>query len=216
MGQHNWLIHRINRREVQRIAELCRGDLLDIGCGQKPYENLLNPYVTRYVGLEHPDTKHPADRVDVWGSATELPFSDQSFDTVVAFQVLEHVEEPHAMLAEAYRVLRPSGLLILTTPFMWGVHEAPRDFYRFTEFGLRHLFERAHFTSIETTAVSGYWVTACLRLSYYLHRFGRGPFKVPLAVVQGVIQLTGMALDRLDRVEGDAAGYVTIGRRRAS
>jgi SAM-dependent methyltransferase len=207
MPAHNWLILRLNRLHVARMAGLCKGALLDVGCGEKPYEALLSPHVDSYVGLEHPATPHASDRVDVWGSADELPFADDSFDTIVSFHVLEHTNEPPLVLAEMARVLRPGGALLLAVPFVWGIHEAPRDFYRFTPYGLEYLLRKAGFREIDVRPLCGYWATAGLRLCYALQRAARGPIRFPLAGLFAVIQLLAWGLDRLDNVETDAAGY---------
>lgn len=210
---HNWLITSINRRWAARVAPLAKGELLDVGCGTKPYEPLFAPYVSRYIGLEHPSTRHGREKVDVWGEAAALPFDDASFDTVVAFQVLEHCEEPREVLQEMHRVLRPGGRMILTTPFLWGVHEAPRDFYRYTRYGLEHLCGLAGFDGVVVTPVCGFWATFGLRLSYYLQRFRHGRRAVLVGSAQALIQGVAAVADRMDRVDRDTAGYVTIASR---
>ena len=207
---HNWLIAEINRRWAVRIAGIARGDLLDVGCGTKPYEPAFRRYVNSYVGLEHPDTLHARDKVDVWGAADALPFTDGSFDTVVAFQVLEHCEEPAAVVAEAHRVLRPGGIVAMATPFIWGVHEDPRDFYRYTRYGLEYLFVRAGFQRVRVEPVCGYWATTGLLFSYYLLAFRRGPLRLPVALVQQLVQAVAAVFDRIDRRPRTTAGYVTI------
>jgi SAM-dependent methyltransferase len=208
----NWWLLWKNRRDVAELAPLCTGELLDIGCGAKPYEALLRPYVTRYVGFDHPETQHARDAVDVWGTATDLPFADRSFDTVVAFQVLEHVEDPTAMTSEAFRVLRPGGVFIVTTPFMHGVHEAPRDFFRYTEHGLRHLLTTAGFCDVEINATSGAWMMLGLRLSYLLERYRSRRVRWIVIALQVLAQAIGAVLDRWSRVETDTVGYVTVAR----
>lgn len=215
MASHNWLIVRLNRDAVARRAHVCRGALLDVGCGAKPYESLLAPHVESYTGLEHPDTVHDRERVDVWGSADELPFEDRSFDTVISFHVLEHTEEPATVLREMARVLRPGGRVLLAVPFVWGIHEAPRDFYRFTPYGLTYLLEGAGFGAISIEPLCGYWATAALRLCYALARLERGPLRLVMRAVFGAIQLVGALLDRADPLPDDAAGYVAIAELRA-
>jgi SAM-dependent methyltransferase len=211
--RHNWLAHWVNVRAVRRYAHLCRGRLLDIGCGEKPYERILSNGVTEYVGLEHPDTQHARDRVDVWGDAQDLPFDDTSFDSVCAFHVIEHTPQPSRVMAEAARVLRPNGTLLVAVPFMWGIHEAPRDFYRFTPYALRDLYARAGLIQVAIEPLCGYWATASLRLSYALARFARGPLRVPVLAFLSFVQGIGLVLDRLDPVETDAGGYIAIGRK---
>jgi SAM-dependent methyltransferase len=211
--RHDWLIRWLNVRAVRRHAHLCRGRLLDIGCGEKPYEGILSNGVTEYVGLEHPDTVHARDRVDVWGDAHDLPFDDGSFDSVCAFHVIEHTAQPSRVMAEAARVLRPNGTLLLAVPFMWGIHEAPRDFYRFTPYALRDLYTRAGLSQVSIEPLCGYWATAALRFSYTVARLARGPLRVPVLAFVSVVQGVGFVLDRLDPVANDAAGYIAIGRK---
>lgn len=58
---------------------------------------------------------------------------------------MEHVAEPKRMLREIYRVLKPGGYLILTTPFLIPAYEGPLNFVRYAPYGLQHLLEQAFF-----------------------------------------------------------------------
>jgi 2-polyprenyl-3-methyl-5-hydroxy-6-metoxy-1,4-benzoquinol methylase len=80
--------------------------------------------------------------------ATELPFKDASYDTVLVTQVIEHVADHQALLREAFRVLRRDGVLILSGPMYWPLHLEPNDFFGFTEHGLRFLMKRSGFAEI--------------------------------------------------------------------
>ncbi|MGU3392453.1 class I SAM-dependent methyltransferase [Sphingomonas sp. M1A8_2b] len=71
-----------------------------------------------------------------------LPFRAASFDGVVIQAVLEHVLEPHRVVNEIHRVLKPNGIVLAETPFMQQVHMAAYDFTRFTFSGHRWLFRR--------------------------------------------------------------------------
>ena len=142
---YNWLIHHYSALAIKKAASHVKGMTLDIGCGIKPYRDLLAVKCEKYVGLEHPRTLHGLSAVDVAGDGLVLPFIDGCFDTAVSFQVLEHVPEPSQFLVEAFRVLKPGGKAILMTPFMWGEHEPPYDYYRYTQYGLRYLSDIAGF-----------------------------------------------------------------------
>src|SRR5262249_41741994 len=132
------------------------GRVLDIGCGLQPYRKLLGPMVTEYVGL---DRVSPFAVPDVEGDARALPFGDRSFDSVLCTQVLEHVVDPRATLREIGRVLRSGGRLVLTCPGTWPAHEVPHDYWRFTRWGLEHLFDEAGFASYAIRAEGGTWAT---------------------------------------------------------
>src|SRR5258705_3003446 len=104
-----------------------------------------------------------------------LPIPDGVADTVVSFQVLEHLNEPQTMLDEAHRILAPGGCLVLAVPFQWWVHEAPHDYFRYTRFGLRHLLTKAGFSDVVVQETSGFWTTWLLKLNYQTVRLIRGP-----------------------------------------
>ena len=142
----NWLVYGIVNRELRRaLSVYAKGKLLDIGCGDKPYQGMAAPYVQEHIGLDHPGTLHDASRAELIGGAYDIPLDDDSVDTVLCTAVLEHLEEPEKALREAYRVLKEGGYAIYTVPLFWHLHEEPRDFYRFTKYGLRYLFEKSGF-----------------------------------------------------------------------
>lgn len=133
---------------IRAQAPLLRGRLLDVGCGTRPYEKLFTG-VTEYVGLEVDDEMSRAtQKADQYYDGKSIPYADASFTSIFSSQVLEHVFNPEAFLQELHRVLEPGGKLLLTVPFVWDEHEQPRDFGRYTSFGLRALFERNGFKII--------------------------------------------------------------------
>lgn len=133
---------------LARLAPQASGRLLDVGCGDKPYEHLFRPFVSEYLGVEHEATFEATSalargKADVLYDGQRLPFPDASFDTVISVQVLEHTPDPAALVADMARVLRPGGLLILSAPFSFRLHEQPHDYFRFSPHGLRVLCEKA-------------------------------------------------------------------------
>ena len=126
-------------REVAALRHHARGTMLDIGCGTKPYEVVFRDVVERHIGADRPVSLHGHKAIDVFSTALALPFEAEAFDFVLCTEVLEHVPDPHIAYAEISRVLKPGAYAIVTTPFMYRVHEAPYDFYRYTRFGHEHL-----------------------------------------------------------------------------
>lgn len=210
----NWLVLRLNR---QWLAHALRGHaggrLLDVGCGTQPYCSLEAAHCSTRIGLESDRVRYRASPPAVWGSALRLPFREGSFDTVVSSQVLEHVPEPGLMMAEMARVLRPGGSLIVTAPHIWGVHEEPEDYFRFTSYGLRYLARKAGLVPLWTRAMAGYWVTVGARFCYYLQRFERHHMSLLVRPVYAAVQLVTWGLDSLHRVESDAWNHILVARK---
>ena len=95
------------------------------------------------------------EEVDMVADCTNLPFADNTIDCVISNAVLEHVTEPELFIQEAYRVLKPGGIIITGVPFMQGFHASPNDFYRWTDKGLTHLHAKFKFKQQRIFANSG-------------------------------------------------------------
>lgn len=136
-----WLLRP---RSVPTGVVDAHGLVLDIGAADRWIEAKLPPTVS-YVALDYPATGRDlyAGHPDVFADGAKLPFADASFDGVLCLEVLEHVANPRAMLREVARVLKPDGRAWLSMPFLYPLHDAPFDFQRYTEFGLRRELEAA-------------------------------------------------------------------------
>lgn len=215
-SSHNWLVHKIVYRELERIFPLhLTGRLIDIGCGCKPLRMLAHSHVSEHIGVDHHDTMHNKSEVDIFGTAYYIPVEDASFDSAICTAVLEHLEEPELALRECYRVLKPGGKAIYTVPFIWHLHEEPRDFFRFSKYGLDYLFRKAGFELVEIKALSGFWVTFCQLLVYYLLRFNRGPlrwFKI-IDLLGFIIQGGAFLVEKIDKTEQWTWMYVVVARK---
>jgi len=153
----DYLVYKFLFRDLKAaISQWGRGAVLDIGCGNKPYEALFTGAVS-YTGCDIVQSSEK--RVDVLCPSTEIPLLDASYDTVFSTQVLEHVEDHGKMLAEAFRLLKADGTLILSAPMMWPHHEVPYDFFRFTRYGIEYLFHKAGFTDVHIQQNGGKWAT---------------------------------------------------------
>ena len=128
-------------RKVKSYSHHIEGNVLDVGCGCKPYQKLFN--YEKYIGIDitNESHDHAGEDVDVYYDGTAIPFGNDFFDSAVCFEVLEHVKEPDALIKEIFRVTKPGGKILLTTPFIWDIHESPNDYWRYTPFALKHLFE---------------------------------------------------------------------------
>ena len=146
-------LHRFLTRAGQEVQP---GELvLDAGSGRAPYRDLFGH--ARYETADFLAVKGKTyTEQDYVCDLADIPVEDARFDHVLLTQVLEHIPEPRAVLAELYRVLKPGGTLWLTAPLFYAEHEKPYDFYRYTQFGLRHLLEGAGFAVREVEWMEGY------------------------------------------------------------
>ncbi len=215
-GVRNRLITGILDREIERTSRTyLRGRIVDIGCGRKPYARFMPAAVVAHVGVDHEASPHGTGAVDIVASAYAIPVEDESFDGALATSVLEHLEEPEEALREWYRILRPGAYIILELPHMWHLHEEPRDFYRFTNHGIRYLLEKVRFEVVELEALTGFWATGAQSLAYYLDRGNRGWLR-RLRIIDAVnvgIQGAGSRLDHLDKAEQWTSLYLVVARK---
>ncbi|MBC7383089.1 MAG: class I SAM-dependent methyltransferase [Bacteroidia bacterium] len=137
------------------INDFASGDLLDIGCGNKPYSEWIKFKVSKYIGCDI--TQSSNNSVDILCEATKLPIPDNSFDTVFSTQTIEHVGDFQQMVNEAYRVCKPGGHFIVSGPMYWPLHEEPYDFHRFTKHGFILTLQKAGFKVVEVNSNGGKW-----------------------------------------------------------
>jgi SAM-dependent methyltransferase len=124
------------------VSRHAKGRLLDHGCGKVPLYGMYRNLVTEVVCIDWSASLHGTEHVDqIVDLNGPLPFPAASFDTVLSNDVMEHIKEPEIAWSEMARVLRPNGKLIVTVPFLYGVHEAPHDYHRYTAFKLRAFCE---------------------------------------------------------------------------
>jgi SAM-dependent methyltransferase len=137
---HRLLLERILRAEIPKA----QGKVLVLGTGYDPYGHLIPDG----CDVTRTDIEDDYD-IDMVADAHDLPFDDDSFDTIIAIEVFEHLQYPHKAAEEVRRVLKPGGKAMVSTPFLFRVHGDPYDFTRFTKRGLQTHFEKFSKTSIE-------------------------------------------------------------------
>lgn len=107
----------------------------DVGCGEQPLRDLVRELGGNYTGIDiH---QNAAGTVDVLADITSIPLPEKSFDLLVCSEVLEHVPDTRAAFRELARLCKTGGVIILTTPFAFPLHEEPQDFVRLTPHQIR-------------------------------------------------------------------------------
>lgn len=138
------------------VPEHVRGRLADLGCGNVPFFELYRPYITTSTCVDWPNSLHRNQYLDVEADLNaKLPLPDQEFDTIILSEVLEHIAEPELLWSEMSRILVKNGKILLSVPFLYKIHEAPHDYYRYTEFALRRFAEKNQLTVLELKAFGG-------------------------------------------------------------
>lgn len=137
---------------VRAAAGTAKPRLLDLGCGDMPYRPLVLDALASYEGIDLPGNPHARYHLTPDGPSTA---PSASADLVLSTQVLEHVRDVPAYLAEARRLLAPGGKLLLTTHGAWVYHADPHDYWRWTAEGLRTVLQDQGFRVDSLTGLLG-------------------------------------------------------------
>lgn len=169
-----YIIDSILKKNISSaIVSHSNGFVLDLGCGEMPYRELIERNAKRYFALEYPGAANffdeKIDKVDVYGDAQVIPFAKNVFDTVFSTEVLEHVPRSSAMLSESFRILKEGGILIMTVPYCYKIHMEPHDYFRFTKYGLTHLLDNVGFQILDMKSNGGSLAAIGQSFSNYLY-----------------------------------------------
>ena len=153
----DWLRHEGAAAAGKRV--------LDVGSGVKPYYPFFAD-AAEYVGM---DVKENVD-ADLVGSADAIPVEDGRFDVVLCTQVLEHVDDPAAVVRELSRVTAPGGRVLASTHGVMLYHPNPQDLWRWTHTGLQRLFEHGgDWSGVTVEPGAGSAECVAMLVANYLH-----------------------------------------------
>jgi SAM-dependent methyltransferase len=219
LWDHQWHALVKLRRSLQRILNLNirpkQGErVVDLGCGDRPYQPLFTEWGCEYVACDR------EGNVDIRfdpGRAIAIP--DVSADGVVSFQVLEHVWDLDWYLGECHRVLKPGGWLLLSTHGNWLYHPHPTDYRRWTRDGLIGELQHRGFRVELVDAVVGplAWTTE-FRLLGIHHFLQNLPFVgrlmlIPVICLMNLRMVVEEAITPSSIREANACIYVTLSRK---
>lgn len=152
----------INNR-MRKIPEI-KGKILDLASGRNrpSYYRFLNvDKNSEIVSVDISDERQPDVKADL---EKLFPFQNSEFDYIFCFNLLEHIFNYQNVISESSRVLKESGRLIGTIPFLGSVHADPDDYFRYTKSTLEKLFNQAGFKEVNIEAL-GYGPFA---IGYYM------------------------------------------------
>jgi SAM-dependent methyltransferase len=146
LGSTRYLIHRIQKRFIANFVKSRNfNTVVDVGAGKSPYRKFVK--CKKYIGVDI-ENRGGVENLILADINKGIPLDDETADLVIMTEVLEHLREPKFVLGEIFRILKKGGVLLLTTPMTWPLHEVPNDFFRYTCFGLRYLLEETGFSDI--------------------------------------------------------------------
>lgn len=171
---HNWLLYDLGEKWLLEYSKYYKGNLYDLGCGEAPYKDFFLKYCNTYTGVDWSSSMHNC-KADIISNLNEkLNLNDNIADTVISLSVMEHLCEPQIFLNECNRILKDNGTLILSVPWMWHIHEAPNDYYRFTPYGLKYLLKKAGFSEVHIQPTTGFFTTIFVKINYFTLRLIKG------------------------------------------
>ncbi|MCX4028338.1 class I SAM-dependent methyltransferase [Endozoicomonas sp. SM1973] len=152
---------RILKKQLKDINSTNK--ILDIGCYDKWVQYYLDSQCS-YIGLDYLETASNwyFSKPDIFGDAHTLPFSTNIFDKVLLLNVLEHVSCLDTVLKESFRVLKKNGEAIIQIPFLYPIHDAPRDFIRITQHGMADKSKKIGFKIVKSISMGHPLETAAL------------------------------------------------------
>jgi SAM-dependent methyltransferase len=148
--------YRMDLHAEELATVLPTGSLvLDAGAGECRLRPLFRDH--RYVScdLGVGDSTWNYRGLDCVCTLDTLPFRSRTFDGILLAEVLEHLAWPARSIQELGRVLRPGGLLYLSTPFMFPLHQIPHDYARHTRYGIEQMLVSAGFEVVRIDELGG-------------------------------------------------------------
>jgi SAM-dependent methyltransferase len=169
IGHPYYFIRKALYSAISENAHNLTGNLMDFGCGSKPYQSLFTS-ADSYLGVDYQGEghSHETENIDVYYDGKTIPFANSHFDSILCSEVFEHLFNLEEILQELNRVLKPGGKMLITCPFAWNIHEQPIDYARYTPFALVHLFTKAGFKVIKQDRKGNFFETLAQLTNVYL------------------------------------------------
>lgn len=177
------MFEKITRQSLETFLSKYASEerVLDIGAGGSAYGKMFPNRVSFDID--------PARKPDIVGDAHHMPFSDGEFGMIVCTEVLEHLKDPPRAITEMWRVLKPGGTLLLTTRFVYPIHDSPHDYWRFTKYGLRELFREWDIRELQVeTDTFGTVAVLIQRIAFQTRLRLNKPLKLILLILASLVR----------------------------
>lgn len=159
---------------IRRVLPYFKGTHIDIGCGRTPFKQMIQEEgnIDKYIGIdiENPIYQTSDEKPDMFWDGLTLPLEDNSIDSAMIIEVLEHVPDPVIVLKEINRVLKKGSTVFITVPFLWNLHDVPYDEYRYTPFCIRRMLKDSNFEEVEMEGTGGWDASLATILGAWVRR----------------------------------------------
>lgn len=208
-------------REVLKIVlpKYCKGDTVDVGCGRAKYKNLIKKYANTYITVDNASSdvqfENPETKPDVISDVLSMPFKENTFDTVICTEVLEHVEDPLALMREISRILKKDGNAIVSSGWIAAYHQEPKDYWRFSPDTYQLLCDKSNLELVELHKQGGLFTSLLylIRRNIDLNTVFLKKVRLSLGRINIMIELLAEQMDKMFVTE-DAAGHLIIARKK--
>ena len=118
----------------------------------------LNEYVKNFssylYSIDIDPSRKPDQIIDLTNPNFCQNYLGEKVNLVCIFEVLEHTKNPSLAIKNIYNLIDKDSVVLLSTPFIFNIHDAPNDFYRFTKYGLKEIFK--DFSKVEIKEKNGW------------------------------------------------------------
>jgi SAM-dependent methyltransferase len=133
--------------------------VLDVGCGRQPFRNLIERYGCHYVSLDV--RQNPEGNVDyICAIDEQIPHNllgGEKFDVILCTEVLEHVADWHQAFSNLANLCQRGGVVFVTCPHFYQLHEEPYDFWRPTPHAIAYYATKCGFTPVSLRKLGDTW-----------------------------------------------------------
>lgn len=194
------------------MADIAEGSVvLNIGSGGRLGRRIKKTLEAQGCTVDTFDID-PIRQPDIVGDITTYQFEKQ-YNAIFMMEVLEHIPEPGQAVQNLKTALKPNGQLIMSTPFIFGIHDRPHDYYRYTKYGLEYLLR--DFTDVNIKARNSWAEALCVALARMCIEPGLLPkLFSPIAVIVALIHYPlAWALGKIVKSDSMTTGYIVRARK---
>lgn len=202
----------IDKSLEEEVNKSINKKVLNIGAGGeigKHVKKICNKYKAKLMSIDIDKNREP----DIICDVKNMPFKNNNFDIIVCAEILEHVLFPHESINEMHRVLKQNGALILTTRFIFPLHDVPYDYFRYTKYGIKELLNSFKEVIVKEQLN---WIETIATLKIRLLRENKSwinIFAIPIYINAKIKEFIAQLFIKLLPTDYMTSGYLVLARK---